>query len=208
MLLFLYLCFIGRVTPLPITLMNLSSLTAILPVDGRYRKQTEPLSEFFSEYALIKYRVYVEIEYLIALSDELESLAPLRNPDHHQTLRNIFNNFNEDAAKRIKEIEGVTNHDVKAVEYYIKEQITNPALAELKEFVHFGLTSQDINNTAQPLMLKEALTQVWLPQLKKVRDALANCAKEWAGIPMLARTHGQPASPTKYKCLCTAWTNK
>lgn len=177
--------------------MNLSSLTAILPVDGRYRKQTEPLSEFFSEYALIKYRVYVEIEYLIALSDELESLAPLRNPDHHQTLRNIFNNFNEDAAKRIKEIEGVTNHDVKAVEYYIKEQITNPALAELKEFVHFGLTSQDINNTAQPLMLKEALNQVWLPQLKKVRDALANCAKEWAGIPMLARTHGQPASPTK-----------
>lgn len=177
--------------------MALSPLTAILPVDGRYRSQVESLSVYFSEYALIRYRLFVEVEYLIALSDTLSVLSPLRQESLRQKVRSLYEAFDEESAARVKEIERVTNHDVKAVEYFIKENLTGSALEEIKEYVHFGLTSQDINNTAQPLMLKEALQKVWLPKLKQVRDRMADLAQEWKDIPMLARTHGQPASPTK-----------
>ena len=177
--------------------MELSPLTAILPVDGRYRKQVEPFDEYFSEYALIRYRVYTEIEYLIALSDTLPSLAKLRSESLREELRDVYKEFNVEHAQRVKEIESVTNHDVKAVEYYIKEQALSPDLEALKEYVHFGLTSQDINNTAQPLMLRDALQKIWMPKLTELRDKMDHLATEWRDIPMLARTHGQPASPTR-----------
>jgi adenylosuccinate lyase len=178
--------------------MILSTLTAISPVDGRYRNKTKKLAAYFSELALIKYRVQVEIEYLIALATHLPHLAPLMTETNRQTLRDIYRTLTSEEAVRIKEIEQTTNHDVKAVEYYIKEQLTTiPPLKRYKEYVHFGLTSQDINNTAIPLLLKEALNEDYYPRLQRIVDRLQARAREWADIPMLARTHGQPASPTR-----------
>lgn len=174
----------------------LTSLTAISPVDGRYRRVAEPLAEYFSEYALIRYRVRVEIEYFIALCEL--PLPELKGVDSSlfDTLRDIYRKFSEADAERVKEIEKTTNHDVKAVEYLIKEKLAALGMEAYSEFIHFGLTSQDINNTSQPLMLKEALTEVYIPALEELLETLASLAEEWHGIPMLAHTHGQPASPT------------
>ena len=176
--------------------MKLSDLTAISPIDGRYRQKTQSLDQYFSEYALIRYRVRVEIEYFITLSQQLNTLniAP-----YADTLRNIYRNFSTADAQRVKEIEQTTNHDVKAVEYYIKEQFDHIGgeLLQHKEYIHFGLTSQDINNTSIPLSLKEALTDVYIPMLEELIAQLDTYARQWADIPMLAKTHGQPASPTR-----------
>ncbi len=177
--------------------MELSPLTAVSPVDGRYRRSTAVLGDYFSESALMKYRVRVEIEYFIALCDiPLPQLEPLDGAAA-EALRAVYNDFSIRDARRIKEIEKVTNHDVKAVEYFVKEAFDRLGLQDRKEFVHFGLTSQDINNTAQPLALKECWHQVLRPALDKVVDALAERAAAWRDTPMLARTHGQPASPTR-----------
>ena len=178
--------------------MELDILTAISPIDGRYRSKAGALADYFSEFALIKYRVRVEVEYFIALCEL--PLPQLEGVDKgiFETLRNIYRNFSEADARRIKEIEGVTNHDVKAVEYFLKEQFDRlGGLEPYKEFIHFGLTSQDINNTSVPLSVKEALEQVYYPQLEELIAQLRTYAEEWAGIPMLAKTHGQPASPTR-----------
>lgn len=178
--------------------MNLDILTAISPVDGRYRSKTEPLADYFSEYALIRYRVRVEIEYFIALCEI--PLPQLRGFDHSkfEILRAIYKDFSEGDAARVKDIEKITNHDVKAVEYFIKEQFDKiGGLDAFKEFVHFGLTSQDINNTSAPMMIKESIEHVYYPLLEEVIDLLASYAEEWKDIPMLAKTHGQPASPTR-----------
>lgn len=177
--------------------MQLNQLTAVSPVDGRYRSKCEPLDVYFSEYALIRYRVRVEIEYFIALCRiPLPQLAGVSEA-YFEPLRNIYRDFSLDDARRIKEIEGVTNHDVKAVEYFIKEKFDVMGLAKYKEFIHFGLTSQDINNTAVPMSIREALADVYLPELDRLIDTLASMAEEWAEVPMLAKTHGQPASPTR-----------
>lgn len=177
--------------------MQLNQLTAVSPVDGRYRSKCEPLDVYFSEYALIRYRVRVEIEYFIALCRiPLPQLAGVSEA-YFEPLRNIYRDFSLDDARRIKEIEGVTNHDVKAVEYFIKEKFDVMGLAQYKEFIHFGLTSQDINNTAVPMSIREALADVYLPELDRLIDTLASMAEEWADVPMLAKTHGQPASPTR-----------
>ena len=177
--------------------MVLSTLTAISPVDGRYRNKAENLAAYFSEYALIKYRVRVEIEYFITLSEFLPQLSELNAAEVKKGLRKIYQEFTEEDALRVKEIESVTNHDVKAVEYFIKEK-TNHFLAEkYHEFIHFGLTSQDINNTSVPLSIKDALQEVYYPGLEEVIGALKKYAEEWMDIPMLAKTHGQPASPTR-----------
>lgn len=177
--------------------MILSTLTAISPVDGRYRNKAENLAAYFSEYALIKYRVRVEIEYFIALSEFLPQLNELNTAEVKEGLREIYEKFTEEDALRVKEIESVTNHDVKAVEYFIKEK-TNHFLAEkYHEFIHFGLTSQDINNTSVPLSINEALKDVYFPGLEEVIGVLRKYAEEWMSIPMLAKTHGQPASPTR-----------
>ena len=178
--------------------MELESLTAISPVDGRYRSKTEPLAAYFSEYALIRYRVRVEIEYFIALCElPLPSLASFP-VELFERLRSIYLQFSVADAARVKDIEGVTNHDVKAVEYFIKEQFDKiGGLDAYKEFVHFGLTSQDINNTSVPLSIKEALEEVYYPQLEAMIAQLEEYAREWADVPMLAKTHGQPASPTR-----------
>lgn len=177
--------------------MQLNQLTAVSPVDGRYRSKCEPLDVYFSEYALIRYRVRVEIEYFIALCRiPLPQLAGVSEA-YFEPLRNIYRDFSLDDARRIKEIEGVTNHDVKAVEYFIKEKFDVIGLAQYKEFIHFGLTSQDINNTAVPMSIREALADVYLPELDRLIDTLASMAEEWAEVPMLAKTHGQPASPTR-----------
>ena len=174
----------------------ITPLTAISPVDGRYRNKTEKLADYFSEAALIRYRIRVEIEYFIALCElplpQLEGIDHARFAD----LRRLYTDFSEADALRVKEIESVTNHDVKAVEYIIKEKMDALGLSAYKEFVHFGLTSQDINNTSIPLSLKEALTGVYYPAVEEVRDKLTAFAREWHDVPMLARTHGQPASPT------------
>lgn len=178
--------------------MNLDLLTAISPIDGRYRSKTEPLADYFSEYALIKYRVRVEIEYFIALCEL--PLPQLVQFDHKlfDTLRDIYRKFDEESAQRVKDIEKVTNHDVKAVEYFIKEEFDKiGGLDEYKEFIHFGLTSQDINNTSVPLSVKEALVEVFYPQVQELIDQLQQYANEWKEVPMLAKTHGQPASPTR-----------
>ncbi len=178
--------------------MQLNTLTAISPIDGRYRTQTEQLANYFSEYALIKYRVQIEIEYLLALADSgIEQLKGKINNEQKTALRNIYNNFSEAAATRIKDIEKTTNHDVKAVEYYIKEEVEKFGLSNISEFIHFGLTSQDVNNTAIPLSLKEGIYECWSKPITEVIQKLKSFAHEWADIPMLARTHGQPASPTK-----------
>lgn len=172
------------------------SLKAISPIDGRYSKQTEVLSKYFSEAALIQYRVRVEIEYFIALCNfGIDALADF-DTSKFDALRQIYLNFTEEDALLVKEIEKTTNHDVKAVEYFIKQKFDALGLEKHKEFVHFGLTSQDINNTAQPLMLKEAMEEVIYPELSGVLLALEDRIEEWKTVPMLAKTHGQPASPT------------
>lgn len=177
--------------------MVLSTLTAISPVDGRYWGKAENLAAYFSEFALIRYRVRVEIEYFIALSEYLPQLSELNTENVKTWLRNVYKDFSEEDALRIKEIEKVTNHDVKAVEYFIKEKTDHFLAEKYHEFIHFGLTSQDINNTAVPLSLKEALNDVYYSGLNEVICTLENYAKEWMNIPMLAKTHGQPASPTR-----------
>ena len=178
--------------------MTLDLLTAISPIDGRYRGKTEPLVGFFSEYALIRYRVRVEIEYFITLCElPLPQLASF-NHDLFPRLRNIYTAFDEACAQRVKDIEKVTNHDVKAVEYFIKEEFDKiGGLEAYKEFIHFGLTSQDINNTSVPLSIKEALEQVYYPLVEELLQQLLQYAEEWKDVPMLAKTHGQPASPTR-----------
>lgn len=177
--------------------MELSSLTAISPVDGRYRNLVQDLDPFFSEYALIKYRVQVEVEYFIALcSLPIKQLQDFKQTDFH-LLRGIYRIFSVADAQKVKDFEKVTNHDVKAVEYFLKARFEEMSLGKFKEFIHFGLTSQDINNTAIPLSLKFAISDVYLPLLDKISDKLSAMADEWKDIPMLARTHGQPASPTR-----------
>lgn len=177
--------------------MILSSLNAISPIDGRYRSQNENLSTYFSEKGLIRYRVQVEIEYFIALCEyPLPQLASISKAQF-ESLRRIYLQFSERDAEEIKEIEKETNHDVKAVEYFIKDRFSDLGLSDYKEFIHFGLTSQDINNTATPLSLREGFLNVVLPELKLVVYELKQRAKSWKKIPMLARTHGQPASPTR-----------
>ena len=178
--------------------MTLDALTAVSPIDGRYRSKTESLADYFSEYALIRYRVRVEIEYFITLCElplpQLESF----NSALFEQLRDIYRNFDEASAARVKEIESITNHDVKAVEYFIKEEFDKiGGLDNYKEFIHFGLTSQDINNTSVPLSVKEALEEVFYPQVEELIAQLKEYAEEWKNVPMLAKTHGQPASPTR-----------
>lgn len=177
--------------------MSLSSLTAISPIDGRYRGKVEVLENYYSEYALISYRVKVEIEYFIALCKL--PLPQLAGVDHalFGELRDIYAKFSVDDAQRVKDIESVTNHDVKAVEYFIKEQFDRLGLAQYKEFIHFGLTSQDINNTSVPMLIRDSLHEAYLPLLDEMVGLLNQYAEEWKDIPMLAKTHGQPASPTR-----------
>lgn len=175
--------------------MQLTELNAVSPVDGRYRNKTLHLSPYFSEEALIRYRVLVEIEYFIALCEI--PLPQLNVSCNYEVLRDIYRNFSTQDALTIKEIEKTTNHDVKAVEYFIKEKFDKLDLSGVKEFIHFGLTSQDINNTAVPLSAKEAFVTVYLPTLKRLIAKLQSLAEEWSNVPMLARTHGQPASPTR-----------
>ncbi len=177
--------------------MKLNNLTAISPVDGRYRKTTTSLAPYFSEFGLIKYRVLVEIEYFIALCEiPLPQLSGF-DATKFSKIRQIFENFNEEDAQTIKETEKITNHDVKAVEYFLKDKFDALALSDYKEFIHFGLTSQDINNTAIPYSLKMAMEKVFTPSLNEIKDTIGHQASEWEDIPMLARTHGQPASPTR-----------
>lgn len=178
--------------------MTLDALTAVSPIDGRYRSKTECLADYFSEYALIRFRVRVEIEYFITLCElplpQLEGF----NSDLFEQLRDIYRNFDEASAARVKEIESITNHDVKAVEYFIKEEFDKiGGLDDYKEFIHFGLTSQDINNTSVPLSIKEALEEVFYPQIEELIVQLKEYAEAWKNVPMLAKTHGQPASPTR-----------
>lgn len=178
--------------------MSLDTLTAISPIDGRYRGKTEKLADYFSEYALIRYRVRVEIEYFISLCEL--PLPQLKGFDHSlfERLRDIYRNLDEKDAARVKEIEKTTNHDVKAVEYFIKEEFDKiGGLDRYKEFVHFGLTSQDINNTSFPLMIKDALTDVYYPAVEELIGQLQTYAEKWKDVAMLAKTHGQPASPTR-----------
>ncbi|APA62911.1 adenylosuccinate lyase [Maribacter sp. 1_2014MBL_MicDiv] len=177
--------------------MSLNALSAISPIDGRYSSKTNSLSAYFSEEALIKYRVRVEIEYFIALCEiPLPQLSSF-DSSKFKTLRKIYTDFTTADAQEIKEIEKTTNHDVKAVEYFIKKAFDNLGISEFKEFIHFGLTSQDINNTAIPLSIKEAMNNVFVPQYFQLVEKLEELTKEWSDIPMLARTHGQPASPTR-----------
>lgn len=177
--------------------MQLNSLTAISPVDGRYRSKCSELDLYFSEYALIRYRVKVEVEYFIALAElplpGLEGVAP----SVFEALRDIYRDFSVEQAGQVKDIEKVTNHDVKAVEYFLKGEFDRLGLARYKEFIHFGLTSQDINNTSVPMSLRDALHEVYFPALEELIGVLRSRAEEWADVPMLARTHGQPATPTR-----------
>ena len=177
--------------------MDHSSLFSISPIDGRYRHQTENLQQYFSEFALIKYRVWVEVEYFIALCElPLPQLTSV-TPDTFVHLRDICANFSQEDAQWIKDKEKITNHDVKAVEYFIKHKMDEMQLGAVKEFVHFGLTSQDINNTAIPASFRDSLENVYIPKIDEVMHHLAERSKEWKDVPMLARTHGQPASPTR-----------
>ena len=177
--------------------MNLCPLTAVSPIDGRYHSKTEQLSDYFSEYALIRYRVKVEVEYFIALCElplpQLEGVDAAK----FEPLRDIYRNFTVENAQRIKDIESVTNHDVKAVEYFLKERFDEMGLEAFKEFIHFGLTSQDINNTSVPMSVKDATYESFIPSLQQVIDKLNEFADDWQDVPMLAKTHGQPASPTR-----------
>lgn len=174
--------------------MELTSLTAVTPIDGRYRKQVQHLDEYFSEYALIKYRVLVEIEYFFFLADKRFFKLP---PKARVQLKKVLDDFSIDDAQQIKQIESVTNHDVKAVEYFLKEQLDKAGISNLKEWIHFGLTSQDINNTSIPLSWKHCMEHEYLPSLINLHNNLYQLAQQWKEIPMLARTHGQPASPTR-----------
>ncbi|MEO2064084.1 MAG: adenylosuccinate lyase [Christiangramia sp.] len=175
----------------------MTPLTAISPIDGRYHSKTKKLSKYFSEEALIRYRIQVEVEYFIALYEQ--GLPQLQDVDinNFSKLRDLYENFTSLDAQAIKKIEKVTNHDVKAVEYFLKEEFDKLGMTSSKEFIHFGLTSQDINNTAIPLSLKDAVEQVYVPELDEIIEKLSSLSKEWAAIPLLARTHGQPASPTR-----------
>lgn len=177
--------------------MNLCPLTAISPIDGRYRSKAESLDKFYSEFALIRYRVKVEVEYFIALCEL--PLPQLKGVDNtvFKSLRKIYEEFSLDDAQRIKDIESITNHDVKAVEYFLKENFDKIGLESYKEFIHFGLTSQDINNTSVPMAVKDSVNSAYMPLLGEVIDLLNRYADEWQNIPMLAKTHGQPASPTR-----------
>ncbi len=177
----------------------MNALTAISPVDGRYRNKIENLANYFSEFALIKYRVMVEVEYFIALTAPENGIKALKSfpQDKADALREIYTNFSQEDASKIKEIEKVTNHDVKAVEYFIKEKMNALDLTQFEEFIHFGLTSQDINNTAVPLSLRDAIHEEYIPLLDELIHTLHDFCQEWKEIPMLARTHGQPASPTR-----------
>src|SRR5690554_1612939 len=177
--------------------MELNTLTAISPIDGRYRRKVEELSPYFSEFGLIKYRVLVEIEYFIAMVNS--GVSPLADfpKDKFVDLRSIYKGFTEEDAHVIKKTERTTNHDVKAVEYFVKEKFEGLNLSKYLEFVHFGLTSQDINNTAVPLSMKDAVENVYLPSLDEVMTMLKQYSEDWKAIPMLAKTHGQPASPTR-----------
>lgn len=177
--------------------MIFSALTAISPIDGRYRDKVEALASYFSEYALIQYRVRVEVDYFNSLVGFLPQLKPIDTIETKQALKEIYQNFSQEDALRIKNIEQTTNHDVKAVEYFIKEKFDELSLQDYKEFIHFGLTSQDINNTAVPLSIRDALEAVYYPGLQSVIDLLQKYANDWNDIPMLAKTHGQPASPTR-----------
>ena len=178
--------------------MELELLTAISPIDGRYRGKTDALAAYFSEYALVRYRIRVEIEYFITLCElPLPQLASFPAA-LFETIRDIYRNFSVEDAQRVKDIEKVTNHDVKAVEYFIKEEFDKiGGLDAFKEFIHFGLTSQDINNTSVPLSIKDALQEVYYPQIEELIGQLRTYAEEWKDVPMLAKTHGQPASPTR-----------
>ena len=177
--------------------MELNFLTAISPLDGRYRQKAHELDLYFSEFGLIKYRMMVEIEYFIALCEiPLPQLSDFKK-ENYNSLRSFYEKFNLKDAEKIKETERITNHDVKAVEYFLKEEFFKAGWGKWSEFIHFGLTSQDINNTAVPLSIKDALTDVYFPLLLELRETLATYADEWKDIPMLARTHGQPASPTR-----------
>lgn len=178
--------------------MDNPTLLAVTPIDGRYYGKTASLSEYFSEYALIRYRVRIEVEYFIALCRiPLPQLEGVLSPEKEEQLQSIWKDLTPEQAQKVKDIEKVTNHDVKAVEYYLRDRFTGIGLGNCLTFIHFGLTSQDINNTATPLMLKEALERVYMPALREVRDIIASYAEEWKDIPMLAKTHGQPASPTR-----------
>lgn len=177
--------------------MELSPLTAVSPVDGRYHSKTKSLQNYYSEYALIRYRVKVEIEYFIALCEiPLPQLADF-DKNLYNALRDVYKNFSLEDAQSIKDIESITNHDVKAVEYFIKGKFDNLGIEKYKEFIHFGLTSQDINNTSLPMLIKDSLNEVYYPMLNEMIDILDKYANEWKDIPMLAKTHGQPASPTR-----------
>ena len=178
--------------------MELNQLTAISPIDGRYRGKTERLANYFSEFALIRYRVWVEVEYFIAMSEAgLPALSDI-GPIYHERLRSIYRQFSLESGARIKEIERTTNHDVKAVEYFLKEQLDqiSPEMTSAKEFIHFGLTSQDINNTATPMLIRDAIQEMMVPGYEALLAQIEDLAQQWEGVPMLARTHGQPASPT------------
>ncbi len=177
--------------------MKIEELTAISPIDGRYRSQTQPMADYFSEFALIKYRIRVEVEYFISLCEL--GITPLNGFDrtHFDALRGIAVGFSISDAQRIKEIEKTTNHDVKAVEYFLKERFDELNLPDYKEFIHFGLTSQDINNTATPMMWRDALQKTYIPRLESLIARLEQSSEEWKNVSMLARTHGQPASPTR-----------
>ena len=178
--------------------MDNPTLLAVTPIDGRYYGKTASLSEYFSEYALIRYRVRIEVEYFIALCRiPLPQLEGVLSPEKEEQLQSIWKDLTPEQAQKVKDIEKVTNHDVKAVEYYLRDRFTEIGLGNCLTFIHFGLTSQDINNTATPLMLKEALERVYMPALREVRDIIASYAEEWKDIAMLAKTHGQPASPTR-----------
>jgi len=177
--------------------MDLNTLTALSPVDGRYRVKTEDLAEYLSEYGLMKYRVMVEVEYFIELCKiPLPQLSDI-DSEKFDLIRSLYRDFSVEDAGKIKEYEKATNHDVKALEYYLKERFNDAGLGKWKEFVHFGLTSQDINNTALPLSVKDAMANIYTPMLYEIREALAEMSEQWKDIPMLARTHGQPASPTR-----------
>ncbi|TAG08139.1 MAG: adenylosuccinate lyase, partial [Sphingobacteriia bacterium] len=175
-------------------MMELNQLTAISPIDGRYRKKVQHLDEYFSEYALIKYRVLVEIEYFFFLANNRFFKLPAKAK---AMLKNVADNFSIDDARQIKQLEAITNHDVKAVEYFLKEQADKAGIGNLKEWIHFGLTSQDINNTAIPLSWKHAIEHEYLPALINLQNGIYQLAAQWKDIPMLARTHGQAASPTR-----------
>ena len=178
-------------------MIELNLLTAISPIDGRYRTKVDSLANYFSEYALIRYRVLVEIEYFIALCEiPLEQLKPIDNSIFPK-LRNVYEKFSLEDAQKVKDTERITNHDVKAVEYFIKDKFDELGLNKYKEFIHFGLTSQDINNTAIPLSIKKCLDEIYYPELEKLITEISKLAKNWENIPMLAKTHGQPASPTR-----------